>query len=87
MRLYAFLLALVMMGGVAYTTTIHVPGDQPTIQSGINAAMNGDMALVAPSIYYERVIIEYKSMVLISDIDKGTFFNYVFKGGPTSHCL
>ncbi|MGB5107282.1 MAG: hypothetical protein WBP42_11285 [Candidatus Zixiibacteriota bacterium] len=31
--------------------TIRVPQNQPTIQSGINAAVNGDTVLVGPGIY------------------------------------
>ena len=30
---------------------VHVPGDQPTIQSGINVAQNGDTVLVADGVY------------------------------------
>ncbi len=45
---------------------IHVPGDQPTIQAGINAAQNGDMVLVAEGTYYENVLIENKTVTLAS---------------------
>lgn len=31
------LVCLMLMAGVAYGATIHVPGDQPTIQAGIVA--------------------------------------------------
>lgn len=34
---------------------INVPGDQPTIQAGINAAVDGDIVLVAEGTYYENI--------------------------------
>jgi hypothetical protein len=38
-----------------HATIINIPGDQPAIQAGINAAVNGDTVLVAPGSYNETV--------------------------------
>ena len=46
-----FILSLLLAVGIAAAATIHVPGDQPTIQAGINAAVDGDMVLIADGTY------------------------------------
>lgn len=46
--------------------TIHVPGDQATIQGAINAANNGDTVLVAPGTYYENINFKGKAITVTS---------------------
>lgn len=41
---------------------IHVPGDYPTIQQGVNAAMDGDTVLVGPGVYHE--VFNYKGKAI-----------------------
>ncbi len=43
---------------------IRIPDDQPTIQSGINAAKNGDTVLVSPGTYFENINFRGKKIVL-----------------------
>ena len=44
--------------------TITVPGDQPTIQQAVDAARTGDLVLVSPGTYAERVVITTPGVTL-----------------------
>jgi hypothetical protein len=68
----ACLLAFVLTPLASAQTTINVPGDQLTIQAGINAANNGDTVLVAPGTYYENINFNGKAITVISSAGAAT---------------
>ena len=61
------LAALLAACAPALAATIHVPGEQPTIQAGIDAASLGDTVLVASGTYYEYDIVMKSGVCLTSE--------------------
>jgi hypothetical protein len=60
-------LTAVISASILAGQIIHVPGDYPTIQQGINASVQGDTVLVAPGEYHENLNLNGKNIVLCSD--------------------
>jgi hypothetical protein len=64
--LYLSFLLLIFVAESLAQNTIHVPGDQPTIQSAINAAKNGDTVLVSSGTYTENINFGGKAITVTS---------------------
>jgi hypothetical protein len=60
------IVALALLLGTVQGAIVNVPGDQPTIQAGINAAANNDTVLVEHGTYVENVKVLNKWPVLAS---------------------
>ena len=69
--------------------TINVPGDYSTIQAAIDAAVNGDIVLVAEDTYYENINFKGKAITVVShfllDGNEAHIENTVINGSQPSH--
>lgn len=54
--------AMVLLAAGVQAATIHVPGDLPTIQAGIDAASKGDVVEVAPGTFGEKLNFHGKAI-------------------------
>lgn len=60
------LISIQISASIIFGATINVPADQPAIQAGINAAVNGDSIIVAPGTYIENVDFNGKMVTVLS---------------------
>ncbi len=51
MKTLLTLAAVAVLVATVESTTIHVPAEQPTLQAGVDASVDGDTVLVAPGVY------------------------------------
>nr|HRJ49776.1 hypothetical protein [Phycisphaerales bacterium] len=57
-------MVLVMLAGNAGAAVINVPADQPTVQAAIDAAVNGDVIVIAPGRYVEKIHLKGKAITV-----------------------
>jgi len=65
-KVVLLVLSILLCSGIAFADTINVPGDQPTIQAGIDASFDGDIVLVQPGTYVENINYNGKNITVAS---------------------
>lgn len=85
MKKIVYLIALALLQPISLqAATIIIPGDEETIQAGIDAAEDGDTLLVLPGVYPENIDFDGKAIAVIGI---GTPELTVIDGGGEGPCV
>ena len=80
---------IILLWSQTGATILNVPSGNPTIQSAINASINGDTVVVASGVYFENINFYGKGILLTSNyyLDQDTSFIYstVINGSQPVH--
>ena len=89
MKKLLFFTTILLFTATLSAQIIHVPGDQPTIQGGIDAASTGNIVLVDEGTYYENINFKGKAITVASlfwdDGDTNHINNTVIDGSQPAH--
>ncbi|KYF95046.1 hypothetical protein BE20_46950 [Sorangium cellulosum] len=80
--------ALLVLGGLstqAAASQLRVPGEYPTIQAAVDAALDGDTVHVAPGVYAESILWQGKQLALVGTGAGNTIVDP--SAGPGGRCL
>ncbi len=78
------------IAAVVEAQIIHVPGDYPTIQQGIDAANTGDTVLVDPGTYLENIYLNKNitlSSLYLTTLDTSFISQTIIDGCHISHVI
>jgi len=89
MKKLTTILIFILINTICFGQIIHVPADYPNIQSGINAANNGDTVLVEQGTYFENINFLGKAITVASqyiiESDSANIYNTIINGSQASN--